>query len=117
MTEAQFEDAVVDLAHQFGWRVAGFRPARTEKGWRTAVKHDGYGWPDLTLVHAKTGVVIFAELKVGSNKRTPEQIAWGDYLTETAAHHAVIRYRLWHPRDADQIAYELSFRRIPTWNL
>lgn len=121
MSEAQFEQAVVDLAHQFGWRVAGFRPARTEKGWRTAVKHDGYGYPDLTMVH-RSGVVIFAELKVGSNTRTNEQAAWavaiqtaGDAVLAGSAEP--IRYRLWHPGDADQIATELSFGRIPRWNL
>lgn len=126
LTELPFEQALVTLAREFGWRVAGFRPAQTAKGWRTPVKYDGKGYPDLTLVHA-SGVVIFAELKAGRGKRDADQVAWGDMVERCAAAATArltepdacepIRYRLWHPNDANEIAAELSFGRVTRWTL
>ena len=40
MTEEQLLTAVMDLAKFAGWRVTHFRPARTGRGWRTAVQGD-----------------------------------------------------------------------------
>ena len=122
MREIEFEQAVVDLAHTFGWRAGGWRAAKTDKGWRTPVKYDGHGFPDLTLVHTR-GIVIFAELKVGSNKLSPEQTVWQYHLTHaecSAAKEAAIpqiRYRLWYPKHSNSIARELSFGRLTTWNI
>jgi len=107
MTESEFEQAVVGFAHMFGWEVAGFRPARTAKGWRTPVKYDGKGFPDLTLAHPD-GRLIFAELKVPPNTQTREQMRWGQILAE---------YRIWVPADADQIASVLSSGRVTQWRL
>lgn len=45
MTEAQFTDAVLEYAKVCGWRSIHLRPAKTEKGYRTAVQGDGKGFP------------------------------------------------------------------------
>jgi hypothetical protein len=37
VTEADFQAAVIDLAHVLGWTAAHFRPARTETGWRNRI--------------------------------------------------------------------------------
>lgn len=109
MTETEFEQAVVDLAHTFGWRVAAFRPARQGQGWVTPVKYDGAGFPDLTLAH-HSGMVgpLFRELKVPPNTTTPAQKAWLAVLGPDA--------RVWTPADGDEIADTLSFGRITRWD-
>lgn len=99
MTEAQFTQRVVDTARLYGWLVTHFRPARTEKGWRTALSGDS-GFVDLVL--ARLGQVIHAELKVGYGKARPDQISWGLALGPT--------YRLWYPDDWDAILAELRTR-------
>jgi hypothetical protein len=48
MTEADYMRAIIDLDCLLGYRVAHFRPAKTDHGWRTAVSANGAGWPDLT---------------------------------------------------------------------
>lgn len=123
-TEIVFEQKVVDLAHMFGWKVMGIRPAGTNKGFRTPIKYDGKGWPDLTLIHPN-GHIIFAEMKrdVGSSPYTPEQAEWGETLimcservnltvpiTDRRVHYAV-----WKPRHGDEIARLLSFGRVTEW--
>ena len=116
MTEAEFEAAVVDLAHMFGWKVAGFRPAQTSKGWRTPVKYDGKGWPDLTLVHPQHGI-IFAELKSPSGHIEPEQAAWLTLLDTAAGVASKVRVVVWRPSDADEVSATLSAGRVTTWQL
>jgi hypothetical protein len=74
ITESEFLDQVLQYAKLRGWRSAHFRPAKTIDGWRTPVSGDGKGFPDLLLVRGDR--VIVAELKVGKNKLTLEQIAW-----------------------------------------
>ena len=111
MNEAEFEAALVDLAHTFGWAAVGFRPARTNKGWRTPVKWDGKGWPDLVLTHPKHGV-IFAELKTGRGRLSPEQTEWQTRLGDAGQ-----RVFVWRPADSDGIACLLSGGRITQWRL
>jgi hypothetical protein len=74
--EHHFQAQVIELAHLYGWRVAHFRPARTEKGWRTPVTADGAGWPDLILVHPVTGELLALELKSAKGKLAPAQEMW-----------------------------------------
>lgn len=74
ISEAEFTHMVIELARLRGWLVAHFRPAKTSKGWRTAVSGDGAGFPDLILVRGSK--VLVAELKVGKNKVAINQGAW-----------------------------------------
>lgn len=75
--EECFTGQVIDLAHLRGWKVAHFRVAYSEKGWRTAVQGDA-GFPDLIL--AREGHIIIAELKAEKGKLSEEQQAWFDAL-------------------------------------
>lgn len=84
--EAGFTNQVLQFARLHGWRTAHFRPARVAQkdgtvSWRTAVQGDGKGFPDLVLVRGT--VCIFAELKIGTRKPTPEQEMWLQDLTKT----------------------------------
>ena len=78
ISEADFQDLIVDYARLKGWRIAHFRPARTNEGWRTAVSYEGHGYPDLTL--ARQGHVIFLEVKSAEGRTRPEQQTWVDAL-------------------------------------
>lgn len=73
-TEQQFVDAVLELAQLRGWLCHHDRPARTDKGWRTAVQGTA-GFPDLVL--AREGEVHYWEAKRTERERpTALQVAW-----------------------------------------
>ena len=92
MKERELQDAVIDCARALGWRVAHFRPAKTEKGWRTPVAADGAGWPDLVLVRGSR--LIFAELKSATGKLSDAQVEW-EYALERSGHAVYV----WRPDD------------------
>ena len=92
VTEQELLEAVIDTAHAFGWRATHFRPAKTERGWRTAVQADGKGWPDLTLVRER---VVYAELKAGRNVLSAEQELWVAALDAAGAEIYVWRDGDW----------------------
>lgn len=114
MTEIEFEKAIVELAHMFGWMVASFRPAQTGKGWRTPVKYDGKGYPDLTLAHPN-GSIIFAEIKADAGRLSEEQKHWGFILTAAgrcnSGQPTPVSYFVWRPKDLPEITRILSFGR------
>jgi hypothetical protein len=83
VSEEQLLRAVIGMAELLGWRCAHFRPAKTEKGWRTAMSGArAKGFPDLVMVRER---VLFRELKVGRNKPSPEQSEWIEDLTAAGA--------------------------------
>lgn len=77
MNEQELQDAIVETANLLGWRVFHTRPARSEKGWRTAVSYQGKGFPDLCMVRDR---LLFAEIKVKKNTLSDEQRAWRDQI-------------------------------------
>jgi len=114
MTEAQWQRQVVDLARLGGWRIAHFGAARTEKGWRTPVREDGAGWPDLVLVRPPE--LVFAELKAEKGKTTPEQEAWlGDLQVVAEWSNGgvgeVVQVFVWRPSDFPEVRRVLLERR------
>lgn len=110
-SEQAFQDAIVDLARTFGWKVAHFAAARTNHGWRTPARYDATGWPDLILVHPEHGIIA-AEVKSVGGKPTTEQTDWLKLLRR-----AGIAADIWRPTDGDQIARTLSAGRVRTWTL
>jgi hypothetical protein len=100
MTEAELQDAVIEMAHLFGWRVAHFRPARTANGWRTPVAADGAGWPDLTLVRER---IFFAELKSDRGTMHREQLDWLVALGKAGAEHHVWRPSEWNSGEIEAV--------------
>lgn len=82
-TEAQFEQAVTQLAELHGWRVYHTRNSKGSVA----------GFPDLVMV--KPGQpVIFAELKRESGKVTKAQADWNNVLHLSSSN---ITVRLWRP--------------------
>ena len=102
ITEAAFQRQVLALAKLRGWRTAHFRPAKTTRGWRTAVSGDGKGFPDLVLIRGP--VLIVAELKRSAKEKArPEQAAW----LVAFANAGVMTY-IWTPEDWDVIERVLA---------
>lgn len=117
MTETEFQDAVVELAHRFGWRIAHFRAAQTRGGWRTPVAYDGAGFPDCVMVNPNRRLILFVEFKSGRGTLSPAQDDWGVALTAATSRTTDARYHCWRPADADDIARCLSNGRITEWRL
>lgn len=102
MTEAEFLEAVIELARWAGWHVYHARPAQVRPGrWVTAFTGDA-GFPDLCLAHPIHGT-LFAELKTDRGVTTPEQDRWLFTLRQAGA-----EAHLWRPRDLDDIIARLQ---------
>lgn len=114
MTEREWSDKVVDIAHRYGWLVAHFSTSLTPRGrYVTATKYDAVGFPDLVLVHER-GIVLFRELKAGKAPRadrlgdlTDHQRDWYAALAAAGANVDV-----WRPSDLFAIASTLSFGAV-----
>lgn len=77
-TEGELLDQVINLAMLNRWAVTHFRAAQTRNGWRTAIQgHKGY--PDITL--ARSGLVLFRELKDPRGTLEPEQLDWARQIS------------------------------------
>lgn len=95
ISEIAFASQVESLLNLFGWLWCHFRPARSNKGWRTPLAgHKGL--PDYVAV--RDGVLLFAELKDRYGKPSREQQEWIDALK--AAGQQVY---LWRPGDIDEV--------------
>jgi hypothetical protein len=92
VTEAELQRAVIQLARLLGWWAVHFRPALTDKGWRTPVQGDGEGFPDLIL--ARPGRLLVVELKKAPKKPTPAQLAWLELLVSSG-----VEATWWSDRD------------------
>ena len=103
ITEEQLQNATIQTAHSLGWIVAHFRPALTQRGWRTPVQADGKGFPDLVLVRDR---VIFVELKRESGKPTRDQRVWMEKLEAAGA-----EVYLWKPSHLRSGEIEETLRR------
>ncbi len=94
MTEVpQLTDTIIGMAHDLGWLVHHDRPARTVDGWRTAVQGDA-GFPDLLMIHPKTGAVLCMELKREGKQPTEPQEVWLAAFAKSP-----IRSGVWRPSD------------------
>jgi hypothetical protein len=84
--------------------VAHFRPAKTTKGWRTAVAGDGKGFPDLLLLRGSQ--IKVREVKTGKATTSVDQKAW-----IAAFEAAGIDAGVWTEEDIpDKIVEELRYR-------
>lgn len=71
ISEAAFQQAVVDLAKYRGWLVFHDFDSR----------RNAPGFPDLVLLHQRTGELVFAELKAQGGRLSQAQQKWLDALT------------------------------------
>jgi hypothetical protein len=73
MTEREFQRTVTDSLSALGWRWTHFRPARTNRGWRTPLSGDP-GFPDIVAV--RDDRVLWIELKAEAGRLSEEQGRW-----------------------------------------
>ncbi len=95
-SEAECQATIVQAARLSGWLVHAERPAATGRGYRTPIQGTP-GFPDLVLVHPRSNVVLFVELKRRPNSVEPAQQTWIDALN--AAH--VEAHVVWVPEGLD----------------
>ena len=101
ITEAAFQQTVIEMARVFGWIVGFTYDSRNSEP----------GEPDLRLVHPEQHRVIFVELKSEKGRYTkgrwnkagtrwlPGQDEWAEALSACPG----VDYYLWRPGDMDQI--------------
>lgn len=92
ISEDDLQKTVLDLCRLLHVRVAHFRPARTDRGWRTPVAGDGAGFPDLVLV-GPSGV-LWRELKTQKGTISSDQLDWLADLQRAGADAGI-----WRPSD------------------
>jgi hypothetical protein len=96
-TEAQLQQAIIELARALGWLVYHTFDSR----------HSAEGFPDLVLV--RQGELIFAELKSAVGKVKPEQQLWLDVLdTVSGRADPQVKVYIWRPADWPEIERALA---------
>ena len=103
-TEKQCQATIVDAARLLGYRTLSIRVAYSKGKYSTPIQGDP-GYPDLTLVHSRGGL-LFVELKRWPNALEPEQVKWRQALTEAGA----IWRLVWVPEQLDDFLAELRDR-------
>lgn len=83
MLEADLQSAVIELATRLGY--ISYHTYDSRKSAK--------GFPDLVLVHPRTGAILYAELKKQDGRVTPEQDQW---MRALAIRGVVF---LWRPSD------------------
>ena len=110
MREKELQEAVIEMAHAFGWLVAHFRTAMNRRGsYMTPVGVDGKGFPDLCLVRER---VVFLELKVRYRQLTEEQSLWRDRIQAAGGEWHLVTDRAWHNGYLDDVL--IGYRHPPT---
>ena len=100
ISEADFSRLVEDLLNTFGWQWCHFRPAKTDKGWRTALSgHQGF--PDYIAVEGNR--LLFIELKSEKGKVSKAQLEWLEALRK-----ATLEVYVWKPSDYEKVLDILS---------
>ena len=106
LDERDFTGQIIELAHIYHWRVAHFRAAITQHGWRTPVQADGAGFPDLVLVRPPK--CLFVELKSDTGQISRGQEEW---LRELGACLG-ISVCIWRPSQWEEIVEILARNEI-----
>jgi hypothetical protein len=102
ISEASFQDAVVELAETCGWRVMHVRRSRV-RGDRWATATSVTGWPDCVILGHNRA--LFVELKSQRGRVSDEQSALLAELRD-----AGLDARLWRPSDWPEIEATLNPR-------
>ncbi len=87
VSEKNFMAQVIHIAKLRKWKVMHIHDSR---------KSSGSGWPDLAMVRA--GRFVAAELKVGVNRPTADQLEWLEDLAGCG-----LETFLWRPSDFEEI--------------
>lgn len=97
ITEADWQQQVIDLAHAYHWRHLHVRRS-IGKGRKWVTATNVVGWPDLFLWNERQHRVLAAELKAQDGAVTAEQL---EVLASLAG--AGVETHVWRPSDLDQV--------------
>jgi hypothetical protein len=102
LSEASFQEQVIDLAEQYGWRVAHFHDSRRQvrPGVHVGDKRAA-GWPDLTLCRPPEFLVV--ELKAETGRLTDAQRSWLQALEMSG-----VEIHVWKPSQWPEIQERLA---------
>lgn len=104
MTHEELQNDVIERAHSFGWKVAGFRKAQYSDGsWSTPLLADAEGWPDLFLAHEEQKRAIAIEIKSAKDIVKVAQIHWLYRLALCGVEAYMVRPEDWHSGEVDRI--------------
>ena len=98
MTESQLQKSVIELAELLGYLVYHVSNVKGQLRNTTSV-----GFPDLCMVHRRTGAVVFAELKSDKGVLTERQLEWSAALSKCGGvsdvrlHWDPVKYVVWRP--------------------
>lgn len=106
VSEAEFQQQVIDLAHAYGWHHLHVRRS-IGKGRKWVTSTNVVGWPDLFMWHPYQRRTIAVELKSETGVVSPEQKA---VLASLEA--AGVWVDVWRPGDLDHANEVLSPRNI-----
>lgn len=98
MSETTFQSEVIGMASDLDWYAFHHPDSR---------KDTKAGLPDLTLLHLRTGRIIFAELKTMTGRLRPSQRRF----LEAALLDSSNELALWRPSDLEEIALILAGKR------
>ena len=99
--EKTFQAAVVELARWHGWLIYATHDSRRSPA----------GFPDLVAVHARTGELLFAELKSARGRVSPEQQEWFAALDAAARERPGVHVKIWRPSLWADVEATLARRR------
>ena len=103
-SEADFQKALIDLLHTYGYKVCEFRKAARlkENGsvtYRTPFGADGVGYSDLFAAHPVSGYSFYIECKSDTGKLSNEQKEWLNLLRSCG-----LTAFVWNPAQWDDLA-------------
>jgi hypothetical protein len=96
VTEDEWQQQLIELAHILGWKHMHVRRS-IGKGRKWVTATNVIGWPDLVMWSERQKRLIFAELKSESGKTSPEQ---DDVIASLRA--AGQEVYVWRPSDLDE---------------
>ena len=96
VTEAELQAAILDLVKLRGWMAMHIYDSR---------RSIGAGWPDMFLLHPRTGQIVVAELKDATGRVSRAQQKWIDGFAA-----AGVTVHVWRPEHlrGGQIAAALT---------
>jgi hypothetical protein len=96
ITEAEWQQQVIDLAHILGWRHNHTRRT-VGRGHRWTTATSCKGWPDLTLWSETQQRVVFVELKSEGGR-----LGYDQELVLESLRRAGCEVHIWKPGDLEQ---------------
>ena len=99
MTHKELQSSIIEIATKFGWQhYHTFNSRKSDTG-----------FPDLVLIHADRGRIVYAEIKSDTGKTSHEQDEWLEMLARCDQ-----EVYIWYPRHLEEIVMILMLGHKPS---